>query len=107
PHHCASTVSECALHRRKPMSDRRSKQMMAVKFEPVAAEKENLRAPGEFMLAFGVIFPAAIIALEFAAHLCAQTFFDPLPTVWHAFAAAMVPAGNLWLWCHLQKGGFG
>jgi hypothetical protein len=87
------------------MSDRRSKQMLAVKFEPI--ENENSRAPGELLLVFGVIFPAAIIALELAAHLCAQTFFDPLPTVWHALAAAMVPAGNLWLWYHLQNGGFG
>jgi hypothetical protein len=92
--------------RRKSMSDRRSKEMAAVKFEPVA-QHENLRVPGELMLAFGVAFPAAIIALELAGHLCAQTFFDPLPTYWHALAAAMVPAGNLWIWCHLQNGGFG
>jgi hypothetical protein len=110
------------------MSDRRSKQTMAVKFEPVAVEHDpekwepvfgkrscsnkelenkNLHAPGELMLAFGVAFPAAIIAVELAGHLCAQTFFDPLPTVWHAVAAAMVPAGNLWIWYHLQNGGFG
>jgi hypothetical protein len=88
------------------MSDRRSKEIMAVKFEPVA-ETENVRAPGELMLVFAVAFPAAIIALELAGHLCAQTFFDPLPTWGHALAAAMVPAANLWIWCHLQNGGFG
>jgi len=88
------------------MSDRRSKQVTAVKFEPVT-ERENVRVSGEWMLAFGVAFPAAIIAVELAGHLCAQTFFDPLPTWWHALAATMVPAGNLWIWYHLQNGGFG
>ena len=92
------------------MSDRRSKTtdktIMTVKFEPVA-EHEHVRVPGELMLLFGVIFPAAIIALELAAHLCAQMFFDPLPTCWHAVAAAIVPASNLWIWLHLQNGRFG
>jgi hypothetical protein len=59
------------------------------------------------MLALGVVFPAVVIGVELAGHLCAQTLFDPLPTYWHALAAAMVPAGNSWVWCYLQNGNFG
>jgi hypothetical protein len=88
------------------MSDRRSTTNVAVKFEPVL-EHTHVRIPGQLMLAFGVIFPLAVIALELAARLCAQTFFDPLPSYWHVAAAAIVPAGNLWLWLHLRGGRFG
>src|SRR6202049_2113018 len=83
------------------MSNRQSR-MMGGKFEPVP-EHINV-APGEWILAFGVLTPAAAIALELLPRICAQAFFDPLPTYWHALAVAMVPAGNLLVWINLQNG---
>jgi len=43
----------------------------------------------------GVLLPAATIAVELATRMCADTFFDPLPTFWHVLLAASVPAANL------------
>src|SRR5262249_23714151 len=84
------------------MSERHSKAI-GVKFEPVP---ENIgSAPGELVLFFGVLLPAAVIVLELPVHLCAQTLFDPLPTYWHALAAALVPASNLLLWVRLRHRG--
>src|SRR5262245_50752733 len=69
----------------------------AVKFEPVVAERpEPAPPPGEAILIFGVIYPAVIIALELISGMCANAFFDPLPTYWHAAVAGLVPASNRW-----------
>jgi hypothetical protein len=59
--------------------------------------------PGNWILTLGVIYPAAVIAFELATHFCADTFFDPLPTFWHAVAAASVPASNLLVWYRLRN----
>ena len=82
------------------MSDRRFKAI-GMRFEPVP---ENIgSAPGALVLIFAVLLPAAVIALELLSRMCARTFFDPLPTYWHALAAALVPASNLLLWLHLRN----
>jgi hypothetical protein len=76
-------------------------KLSAVKFEPVTRPS----TPGEMLLIFGVIYPAGVIALELVSHMCADAFFDPMPTWWHAVAAAFVPASNLLVWIHLQNTG--
>ncbi len=75
--------------------------LSGVKFEPVPAP--TVRVPGEWILIFGVIFPAVVIGLELISRMCADAFFDPMPTYWHALAAvSLVPASNLLVWHHLQ-----
>jgi hypothetical protein len=76
-------------------------KLSAVKFEPVP--DNPVRTPREALLIFGVIYPAGVIALEVASHMCADAFFDPMPTWWHVLAAALVPASNLWVWIYLQN----
>ena len=44
---------------------------------------------------FGIILPAATIAIELYTHMCAEVFFDPLPTFWHALLVGLAPAANL------------
>ena len=61
-------------------------------------------APGHWLLSLGVIYPAAVIAFELATRFCASTFFDPMPTIWHAVAVAVVPASNLLVWNRLRNG---
>jgi hypothetical protein len=46
------------------------------------------------MILFGVVLPAATLAIEMATHMCADAFFDPIPTLWHAVAVATVPVTN-------------
>jgi Vault protein inter-alpha-trypsin domain len=78
-------------------------KLSAVKFEPVVDNR--IRTPGGALLIFGVIYPAGVIALEVVSHMCADAFFDPMPTWWHVLAAALVPASNLLVWTYLQNTG--
>lgn len=42
----------------------------------------------------GVVLPAITLAVELATAMCAATFFDALPTLWHLLIAALVPVVN-------------
>jgi len=56
------------------------------------------RLPGWSMaliLLGGVLLPAITLLVEALSHICADTFFDPLPTVGHVFAIAAVPLVGL------------
>ena len=48
-------------------------------------------------LVLGVIFPAVVIAIEWFSGLCANSFFDPLPTLGHLVLVFAVPVINLLL----------
>ena len=43
---------------------------------------------------FGIILPAATIAIELYTHMCAEVFFDPLPTFGHALLVCAGSAGT-------------
>jgi len=43
----------------------------------------------------GILLPAVTLLVEAVTHMCADIFFDPLPTVGHVFALAAVPFANL------------
>src|SRR5215831_14239309 len=85
---------------RRPMSNRQP-QIPAVKFEPIL--QRSAPGPGTMMLLFGVLYPAAVIAIELITHMCARAFFDPIPSWGHAAAAAFVPASNLLIWTQLRN----
>jgi hypothetical protein len=44
---------------------------------------------------FGVLLPAATLAIELSNGMCAEAFFDPIPTLTHVLLVALVPAVNL------------
>jgi len=71
-----------------------------VRFEPVLAPK--YRAPGLCVLALGAIYPAAVIAVELATRMCAESLFDPMPSPGHALVIGLVPASNLMLWLRMR-----
>jgi hypothetical protein len=50
-----------------------------------------------FLWTFGVVLPAGVLVFEWIATFCGSVFFDPIPTFWHAFLVALVPAINGWL----------
>lgn len=56
------------------------------------------RASGGRMLLLGVVFPLFVVLVELATGLCADTFFDPMPTIAHVIAVLAVPAINFALW---------
>jgi hypothetical protein len=56
------------------------------------------RQPSEWVVVFGVAYPATVILIEFVRH-----DFDAMPTYWYALAG-LVPASNLVVWINLRDG---
>jgi hypothetical protein len=63
----------------------------------------KLARPHGGHLAYGVLLPATVIAIELSSRLCATSFFDPMPTWWHAGLVALVPVANLLLYLALSE----
>jgi hypothetical protein len=82
------------------MSDLESKQR-GIRFEPVVGRPAPI--PGNATLLAGVIWPAAVIAIELVTRMCAEAFFDPMPSVWHTLAVILVPVTNLLLLLRLWQ----
>ncbi|MGH9547896.1 MAG: hypothetical protein ACRD3W_00925, partial [Terriglobales bacterium] len=65
--------------------------------------------PGDFkkagfaVLFFGVLVPAAAIFCEWNFHLCAQSFFDPLPTFGHLLLVSLIPLSNFLYWLATRR----
>ena len=57
-----------------------------------------------FTLFGGVILPSFSIGLEAITHMCADIFFDPIPTTWHLLLVVFVPLAHLQVWLALRKG---
>ena len=57
-----------------------------------------------FALLGGVVLPAISIAVEATTHICADTFFDPIPTLWHLLLVIFVPLAHLQAWLAVAKG---
>lgn len=56
-----------------------------------------------FTLFAGVILPAVAISVEATTHVCAQMFFDPIPTSWHMFLVLLVPLAQLQVWFAIRR----
>lgn len=57
-----------------------------------------------FLLVFGVILPLITLGTEMVTAMCAEVFFDPIPTVFHTLLVASVPVVNLLTWIALRRG---
>jgi len=57
-----------------------------------------------FILLGGVILPIISISLESTTHICADTFFDPIPTVGHLLLVMFVPLAQLQAWFAIRRG---
>ena len=47
---------------------------------------------------FGVVLPLITLLLELLTQMCAATFFDPMPTLWHVPLVALMPVANFLAW---------
>jgi len=63
----------------------------------------GVKKPGWVLFVLGVVYPAVVIAFEIYSEMCAETFFDPIPTVWHILLVSCVPLSNLLLWLQLRN----
>lgn len=59
--------------------------------------------PRAWQLSLAVGFPACVILFEAVMGLCANTLFDPLPTIVHLLLVAAVPLVNFLLWWNLWR----
>ena len=59
--------------------------------------------PNRFTLFAGVIMPAISITVEATSHICADIFFDPIPTFWHLLLVIFVPLAQLQVWFAIRR----
>lgn len=67
-------------------------------------EAQPVRRWRAFTLFAGVILPSLSITVETTTHICAEQFFDPIPTLWHVLLVLFVPLSNLQVWLAVSKG---
>jgi hypothetical protein len=76
----------------------------------MSEREQELKMPrwGTLILAFalfgGILLPAVSLIIETVGHLCAESFFDPIPTMWHVLLVAFVPLANLQVWLAVRQG---
>jgi hypothetical protein len=56
-----------------------------------------------FVFFGGVLLPIISISLEAGTHVCANVFFDPIPTVWHLLLVVFVPLAQLQGWFAIRR----
>ncbi len=56
-----------------------------------------------FLFFAGVLLPAAAFGLELITRMCAQQFFDPMPTWWHTLFVFFVAATNFQTWRAISR----
>jgi hypothetical protein len=67
-------------------------------------DNQPARAPVyAFFLFAGVIMPAISITVEATTHICADFFFDPIPTFWHLALVVFVPLAQLQTWFAIRR----
>ncbi|MDM8553674.1 VIT domain-containing protein [Desulfococcaceae bacterium HSG7] len=55
------------------------------------------------ILLFGIILPTGAAIFELFTHICAETFFNPLPTFWHILIFSLIPVGNFICWIAILR----
>ncbi len=70
----------------------------------LSGDSKSTGAGFGFLLIFGVILPLITLGMEMMTAMCAEVFFDPIPTVFHTLLVASVPVVNLLTWIALKRG---
>ncbi|NLF23818.1 MAG: hypothetical protein GX590_11745 [Lentisphaerae bacterium] len=58
----------------------------------------RVTAGGWILLAFTVVLPALVLAVELTTRICTELFLDPVPDGWNLAAVAAVPIAYLFAW---------
>jgi hypothetical protein len=59
--------------------------------------------PNRFTFFGGVIITTLSITVEATTHICAEVFFDPIPTIWHLLLVIFVPLAQFHVWFAIRK----
>jgi len=63
----------------------------------------RLTSRHKLILFAGVILPAIAVSVEATLHICAQMFFDPIPTSWHMLLVILAPLAQLQVWFAIRR----
>ena len=63
----------------------------------------RLTSRHKLILFAGVILPAVAVSVEATTHVCAQMFFDPIPTSWHMLLVILAPLAQLQVWFAIRR----
>ena len=66
--------------------------------------KPRITGTQKFVFFSGIIMPVISITVESTTHICAETFFDPIPTMWHILLVIFVPLAQLHVWFVVRRG---
>ena len=64
------------------------------KNQPRKSEKKFTISAFVYAIIFGVALPAVTILVELITGMCADVFFNPIPTIFHLILIIIVPLGN-------------
>ena len=67
--------------------------------------RPGLTGTQKFNFFAGIILPVISITIEATTHINAETFFDPIPTLWHLLLVIFVPVAQLHIWFVIRRGG--
>lgn len=93
----ASTVAEITRQTESAVAN------SVVNHQATASVRGLRKRPGAGVLIGGILLPVITLGIELSTRMCANLFFDPMPTWWHTALVVLVPAGNLFLWLKLRK----
>ncbi|OYW53983.1 MAG: hypothetical protein B7Y80_00690 [Hyphomicrobium sp. 32-62-53] len=89
---------------RKPQSNGQTPIIEWTPRTPYPHASNTESRTGDILIAlFGVALPAAVIIIEAAFRLCAEAFFDPMPTWAHTLLIASVPVTNAIALAHSRQ----
>ncbi len=74
---------------------------MSDSIPPPTPQVTQFRWPTWF-LGLGVVLPFGVILAEWFGRFCTATYFDPMPSLWHALLLLSVPTVNLVLYLALE-----
>src|SRR5262245_22844818 len=90
PHEDAATAPEAT-----PVERLIAREIEPTPEAPYFVTSARRQQPGIFLIFTALVLPSVSILIEITSGICAQTFFDPLPTVWHKVLVIAVPLANL------------
>jgi len=86
------------------VEDSRTNNMAHDDTKSVSRDMDGLmKRPGWKYLIFGVVVPLLVVIIEFTTRMCAEGFFDPIPTIWHTLLATLVPCANFVVWYAIRN----
>ena len=78
--------------------------------EQIETEKEteiqpviNIKPPGWVVFTLAVFYPLFTIGFELFTQMCAESLFDPMPTIFHKILLLIVPLANFLVWKQLRS----